>query len=308
MTEQEDNGEDEKSEYNVSIPIYSFPAEGRLSSERVPEDESGVPDFVNSLDDFNKIRYKTSNIHINSALFFADEVKRIEKHLVGKTDPEEDEPRLDTRIPIGNRHDIYVVNSVTSTVSFLEAVVNEFYDTHLDIAEESNELAFDRDREKIAVQNDDFYDLLTKFDKIEDQDFERLPVLKKYQYLLSFSGNNPFDHGSEPYQSTYLVKQWRNRLVHAQVEWIDFGEGPSFAKSLEGKFEKNPIGTDLPFPRSYLSYDCSKWCIESAFEFVEEFYNRMNVEPPVHIKNHMGDLWEVDSIIHVEEADDTGES
>ncbi|GAB7121160.1 hypothetical protein [Natrinema sp. JCM 9743] len=306
MGDPDEGGEDEKTGYRVNIPIYNVETEGRITTaENLSEDPSLIYRIVDCLSDLDEVRYKTSQIHLNSALFFADEAKRIEEILIGKPDQSDGEskPRFDTRIPIGNRHDVYVVNSITSSLSFLEAAINEFYDSHLEVINGESKRIDGADN---TIENESFYELIENLEEIEDRDFERLPVLKKYQRLLAFADKSPFDQGREPYQSAYLLKEWRNRLVHAEVEWVDLDEEgePSFAKSLEGKFKKNPIDPDLPFPRPYLSYDCSKWCIESAFEFVEEFYNRMGLELPSHIKGRMDDLWEFDSLIRAEETDD----
>lgn len=78
-------------------------------------------------------------------------------------------------------------------------------------------------------------------------------------------------------------------------------------ESLEAKFDRNPLATNLPLPRQYFSFDCTKWCIESAFEFVQVFYDRMGVKPPHQISKREGNLWNPDSLISVEEIENPGE-
>lgn len=297
-----------KSRYQVSVPIYEFIQEARVSFHEDTSAESGIEDNVNSISDLDSIRYETSDIHINSALFFADEVKRIEKHLNGDSDTDREDSsdlRIDTRLPIGNRHDLYVISSVVSSISALEALVNEFYDRHLERAEGIEANFVKEQKEKQYMSNREFYQRISNFNEVEDRDFEYKPTLQKYQYLLAFADSEVFNRGQEPYQTVSLVNRFRNHLVHAETEWIDSDELPSIGESLEGKFGKNPIQSDLPHPRSYLSFDCARWSIEGVFSFLNEFYERIGVEPPAHVGNKSGNLWEYDSSISVNEVEDS---
>lgn len=298
MTEDNEQ-DDEESLYRVTVPVYSTQVQARAESPN-----------IETFDEFDAIRYDTSDIHLNSALFFADEAKRIEEHFGNsqKSKNDDEKPRIDARIPIGNRHDIYVIKSVTSTISFLEALINEFYDRHLNISEDRNSDKFEKKIEKEKnVSDPRFYELIQNHESVESRDFEYKSVLDKYQYLLAFADKKIFDKGSEPFQSVSSVKAFRNNLVHAEAEWIELSEEENIdiGDRLEGKFDLNPIApSNIPPPRKYLSFECAEWSIESAFNFALAFYERMGVSPPKHVAKRENNLWEVESILDVEEVED----
>lgn len=306
-------GDDEKSRYQVNILLGLSRGTGIVSTDDDFEvDNSSLPDSIETIEDFDALRYETSHIHLNSALFFADEAKRIEDFFVGddKDDSEASDLRIDARVPIVDRHDIYVIYSVISTVSFLEALINEFYEKHLRIAKGESSDDFEEELEKDTnVSDSRFYKVLRDLNTIENRDFEYEPVLKKYEYLLTFADKENFNRGEEPYQSVSLVQAFRNNLVHAEAEWVRLGEDETFSlgESLEGKFERNPLASDIQLPRQYFSFDCAKWCIESAFEFLQIFYERIGAEVPFHITTQKDNLWEPEPLISVEEIDETEE-
>lgn len=201
---------------------------------------------------------------------------------------------------------MFIVYSVISTVSFLESLINEFYERHLRIAKDETDETFEEELKKDHnVANPRFYRTLKNLEEVENRDFEYNSVLKKYQYLLMYADEDVFDKGKEPFQSVALVRALRNKLVHAETEWIDLENSDSFSigKSLNGKFALNPLTENLPLYRQYFSFDCAKWCIESSFEFALEFYERMRTKPPKHIRERKSDLWNPESIIKVEEKE-----
>lgn len=299
---------EEESQYNVSIPFYKFKTTARVSAPE-GKDRKDVVENIETLEDVDEVRYETSGLHLDSALLFADEAKRLEDFINKEGSQEDDDidVKIDARLPIGNRHDSFVIYSIISTISFLEATINEFYDRHQSIAEIRSEDEFEEKLEKERnVSSTKFYDMVDDMNRINDRNFEYNPVLEKYQYLLTFAGESIFDTGKEPFQNIALIRNFRNSLVHAKTKWIHLSdeEMHQIGKSLRGKFEPNPFGESLPFPRQYLSFDCSKWCIESSLEFVEEFHDRMGTRPPMHIRNRRENLWNPDSLITVEIAEE----
>ncbi|WP_126664353.1 hypothetical protein [Haloterrigena salifodinae] len=141
-----------------------------------------------------------------------------------------------------------------------------------------------------VVDDWDFPDLLQELDGIEENPFSsRPPTLKKYQLLLVYSGNEPFDTGSQPFQDIDTIQALRNYFVHYEPDWIT--PEPSndsehieheIGSRLQGKFELNPLASDSQefFPTKCLSSGCAKWSIERSIEFADQFYDRfLGLEP-----------------------------
>lgn len=196
---------DEESEYRASIPIYQFPTTGVVSTGDKESDavDGSLPDSIKTIEDFDKLRYETSHMHLNSALFFADEAKRIEDFISNEQSTDEDQEesnlRIDARVPLANRHDIFVIYSVISTISFLEALVNEFYERHLRIANGNSTDGFTEELEKNKnISDPRFYDLLIELDAIENRDFEYESVIKKMNTCSLMLENKTSTMGENP--------------------------------------------------------------------------------------------------------------
>lgn len=106
-------------------------------------------------------------------------------------------------------------------------------------------------------------------------------TLDKFQTVLKASGCEPFETGSEPYQSVNLVRKMRNYFVHHDPEPIEVrGEEPAtkLGRSLKTKdFELNPFRPSDPFfPGKCLSYSCAAWVFESCMDFMAEFSSRVD--------------------------------
>lgn len=118
----------------------------------------------------------------------------------------EDAHTGDSRFDV--EHRAYVLGSVISAASFLEAMVNElFQDAH----------------DSHGISGDGF---------------ER--ALAKYQLLLLFAEESELDKGAEPYQSAALLVSLRNALVHYRSESVAADVEHRFTKALRGRFPDNP--------------------------------------------------------------------
>lgn len=172
----------------------------------------------------------------------------------------------------GTVHDSYVIQSVIAAYSALEANINEFLEL-VEIEE------FDLD--------EDVEDRILELSEAHPSDFRRKNPGEKYQLVLLVTDSDVFDKGSEPWQSMDLVRRIRNYFVHYDPETIEVSQdgspNTSIGKSLETKdFRLNPAWEDEQaplFPHKALSYGLAKWAVESSIEFMEEFYDRLGVDP-----------------------------
>lgn len=230
------------------------------------------------------VKYELSWRHQESAAFFFREAERIEQAFKNN-----DVNGLNTEdeLPPGNRHDAFVVNSIISSVSYLEAIVNEFYKSKSELARNGF------DNETIAGNSDwadaQFYNQLEHLSATEERSFEYKSTLKKYQLLLIYAGNEPLSAGEGSYQKVQNVCGLRNHFIHHEPEWVNPPQSPDedphrLVASLQGKFELNPLAGDnmLEFPDKYLSAGCAKWCYESVKELIDDFYERIGARTPPH--------------------------
>lgn len=106
-------------------------------------------------------------------------------------------------------------------------------------------------------------------------------ILEKYERVLAISGLPPFDRGARPYQDVDVLIDIRNELVHFHPEWHDEQERhEKLGKRLAYRFELSPFiadGTGVLFPQRFVGHGCTKWAVESALTFMEQFASRVGV-------------------------------
>lgn len=207
-----------------------------------------------------KRRTYLSTRHIYAAAMSTRESELIEKNYDGNFTEE-----------IYFRDIAFVLNAITSSVSFLEATVNEFLtDT---VEHDTGELVGELDT-KIKGN----LALLWK------KDILRLTgTLDKYNLILSFANKKPFEKGSTTYQKVDDLIKLRNALVHYKPEWV--GDEPhKFEQRLKKyQFDINVIMKspgNAFFPQQCLGHGCAKWALQSSIKFVEEFYNKLGYKYP----------------------------
>lgn len=179
------------------------------------------------------------------------------------------------------RHDAFILNSLFSSVAFLESTVNELYSDAADNA------YFFTDEENEA--------LLKKIgDKWNNENyFDRTPMINKYQKILEIAGKPLFDEQHPALANIRNLMEIRNYLMHYRREWIiiqDEGvpdarketKGEKFEKILKNKFLKNPLApAGLPyFPDKCLGHGCAEWAVLNSLEFTGEFFSRLDLPAP----------------------------
>ena len=221
-------------------------------------------------------RVYLSHTHIRAASFFAREAGKLE----------DEQNNFDTDLLNREQlHEIYVSSSLVSSALFLEATVNEFYSdiTHDFVRERKYDLP-----EQLVQRVD------SMVGSIKGTTFTDISTLDKFQWLLILAGRNPFDKGRVPYQDTQIVMNFRSAFVHYEPEdlLVSSTERDPETHSLEDALRTkqvslNPIvGEGVPsFPAKCMSHDCAMWAAKSVIEFTDEFFYRLDLEPPYdHIR------------------------
>lgn len=99
---------------------------------------------------------------------------------------------------------------------------------------------------------------------------------QKMQLVLRLSDAKKFERGKNPYQDIDLLRRLRNHFVHHRHERAS----DSLIGGLESKnIDKNPF-TSGGGLGEYLSYDCAGWAFNSSIAFLNEFYDRIDADPP----------------------------
>lgn len=169
---------------------------------------------------------------------------------------------------LGARHRAYVLNAITSSVSFLEAAINEMFQ---DVA----------DHDDHPVLDSHTIGALRSFWRISNEGQRYLGVLDKYDLARTLARRSALDRGTGLWADVSTLVQLRNWIVHSKPEdFSDIAER-SLAKRLRGRFTPNAltIGWNLPFfPDHALSAGCAMWAHETAFSYVEAFCRSMGLE------------------------------
>lgn len=171
-----------------------------------------------------------------------------------------------------------VTNTIINSVIFMEATINEFF---LDIYQAPNDslLSVNNLGTKAIRRIKDYLMINDNFIKSES-------ILSKYNLALFILEKDKLQPGNEPYQSANDLICFRNELVHYKIVTINSlqSESSTLEKRLQSKFALHPLSQGLdsiyyPFPRSHFSHDCAKWAINSSRKFVQDFFDRINLQP-----------------------------
>jgi hypothetical protein len=187
------------------------------------------------------------------------------------------------------RHEAFILNSILSSVAFLESTINELYADAADdayfFAEEKNEALLKNIGEKWK----------------NEKNFDRAPMLNKYQKILAIAGKSPFDENRPVFSHIRALIEIRNYLMHYRREWIimekdpeagggEESQGEKFEKMLKNKFTENPLAhKNQPFfPDKCLGHGCAEWAVSNSLAFTDEFFQALELTAPYDgIKNEL---------------------
>ena len=179
------------------------------------------------------------------------------------------------------RHEAFILNSVLSTVAFLESTINEL---HADASDEAYFFA-DEQHELLLRQISEKWK--------NEKNFDRAPVLTKYQKILTLAGKPPFETGDRAFDNVRDLIEIRNHLMHYRREWVEIsGNGhprsheqtmaERFGRVLKRKFAHNPFapGNRPFFPDQCLGHGCAEWALVNSIIFTDAFFRKLDLPAP----------------------------
>ncbi|WP_321506095.1 hypothetical protein [uncultured Methanoregula sp.] len=179
------------------------------------------------------------------------------------------------------RHEAFSLNSILSSVAFLESTINELY---ADAADDAYFFADAENEALLRAISDGWRN---------EKNFDRAPLLNKYQNILEIVQMPPFEDGDQAFANVRQLIEIRNHLMHYKREWVVIHENKSpgsregttsekFAKILRRKFAVNPFAAgNLPFfPDQCLGHGCAEWAIVNSVIFTDAFFRRLGLPVP----------------------------
>jgi hypothetical protein len=237
---------------------------------------------LETTDDESSIRFRDcfSVRYIQSAALLCRLGYRIEKDfLESGTISEED--RLS--------HEVFILNSILSSVAFLESTINELY------ADAADDAYFFTDKKNEVL-------LQTIGEKWRNEkNFDRAPLVNKYLKILMIADKPGFDDNNTVFSDIRSLIEIRNSLMHYKREWIvvqkgeislDFEEthGEKLERMLRNKFPGNPLAQkNRPFfPDTCFGHGCAEWAVGNSLAFTDEFFRKLELPAPYDgIKNEL---------------------
>lgn len=205
------------------------------------------------------MRVYFSSYHLFAASHFLELAKEIEENHDGG-------PIFDVK------HRAYVINSIYSSVAFLEAAINEIFQD-----------AADEHQGSLAALAVEIRTRIASFCEISGgRNRSSFSVLKKYQMVLLLAGKPQFERGNLPYRDAQSLIELRNELTHYKPESLGGSKTHRLEKKLKDKFSSNKLmtGAGNPFfPDHCLGFGCAEWGLRSCRSFVDHFFRELGVTP-----------------------------
>ena len=179
------------------------------------------------------------------------------------------------------RHEAFILNSILSTVAFLESTINELYS---DAVDKAYFFYDDKDENLLKIIGEKWKN---------DKNFDRAPLLNKYQKILLIAGTSAFGDDDPAFNNVRNLIEIRNFLMHYKREWLTVKKGKTVGdtceshgekleKILKNRFAPNPFAhKNQPFfPDKCLGHGCSEWAIVNSLIVSDEFFRRLDFPVP----------------------------
>jgi hypothetical protein len=114
--------------------------------------------------------------------------------------------------------------------------------------------------------------------------YEQKPTLEKFDMALYIKQKPPLERGSRPTQDVADLIILRNGLTHFKPEWDNEQvEHAKISKRLADRFVASPFLTDQEpiFPRRWATAGCTRWAVESAVSFLQDFEISAGLPPKI---------------------------
>ncbi|MGW0314734.1 hypothetical protein [Streptomyces flavidovirens] len=182
-------------------------------------------------------------------------------------DANERERALASRAPLFDvRHQGLVLASITESVAFVEAAINEVY---ADVAEGRGSYVG-----QLSA------DCCSHMSTLWEAAGDRLQALDKYNLALSFANKPRLEEGANPYQDAKRLIELRNYVVHYKPHERTTDDPHRHEGALKGKFPENALmsGSGKPwFPDQAFGAGCAEWAWRSARSLAAQFSKRMDL-------------------------------
>jgi hypothetical protein len=178
-------------------------------------------------------------------------------------------------------HEAFILNSVLSSVAFLESTINELYADAVDGAY----YYADKEQELLLKTIGERWN--------NEKNFDRAPMVSKYQRILEIAERPLFNEHEEAFENIRILTEIRNHLMHYKREWVvvkttkSTGTGETstadrFEKILRTKFAINPLAEkNQPFfPDKCLGHGCAEWAVMNSLIFTDAFFRRLDLPVP----------------------------
>ncbi|HRY74764.1 MAG TPA: hypothetical protein P5217_00605 [Methanoregulaceae archaeon] len=186
-------------------------------------------------------------------------------------------------------HEAFALHAVLSAVSFLEALINELYSDATDDMHVPDEGKTRTLFQTIAAE------------WRNGKNFDRAPLLTKYQRILALSGSHPFPESDPAFANIRKLVAIRNFLLHYRKEWVvtskrrrssgdETTEAERFETMLSHAFRENPLALKgRPFfPDRCLGHGCAEWAVINSLIVADTFFAAIGIPAPYEgIKNDL---------------------
>jgi hypothetical protein len=168
--------------------------------------------------------------------------------------------------PFDPRHHAYAMAAVSSSISFIEAYINEIFQD-----------AYHGHDSRLEAFTSSTRSLFASLWSVTEEKRRNLAVLDKYNLALELACHEPFNAGEDPYQSAKLTVAVRNFLAHYKP--MDLGEESTheLETKLSGRFEPSPLMRgkgNAWFPAHAIGAGMASWAVRSTEGLVDSFIVR----------------------------------
>ena len=220
------------------------------------------------------VRENLSPELLYAAFHFAELTKTVEKN------------KIPNQIELLN-HRSYVIASVFSAVSFIEANINELFEKSEDKIHGAYGISKEVKEKLFPIYNLEMFKRGAK-------------TLEKYETALLLLKQKKMEQGAKKYQDVKYLIELRNAFIHFKPELIglyiepDLSDLQDLEKKLSNRFTENPYTKPVPvisianqgkraeypfFPERCFSYSCARWACISSMIFADSFYKEIDMKP-----------------------------
>jgi hypothetical protein len=170
---------------------------------------------------------------------------------------------------LDRRHRSHATTAVLSAVAFLEAFINATWQDAAD-NKPGDHTAY------TTGISDDGVATMRELWTGREQAERMLSVMSKFQVALVCTGHERMDVSAEPFQSTDLLVDFRNVLVHFKPQWHWSDEELKFVRRLQSVIRPEsengqPIGQPW-FPNKALGAGCADWACKTSIDFARAWH------------------------------------